>query len=72
MKITVVIKPNAKNDAVELIDGMYYVRTKAPAVDGKANEALIKIIAQYFKLPKTRVRIAHGATRRKKVIEILE
>lgn len=70
MKITVIIKPGAKNDAVELIDGIYNVRTKAPAVEGKANQAAVTLIANYLKVPKTRVQIVRGATSCHKVIEI--
>jgi uncharacterized protein (TIGR00251 family) len=72
MKITVVVKPNAKNEMVEVIDGVYYVRTKAPAVDGKANDALVRIIAKHLKVPRRHVRIVRGLTGRNKVVEILE
>lgn len=70
MKISAIIKPGAKNDAIELRDGVYYVRTKASAVEGRANTAAIKLLADYFNVPKTRVRITQGATSRHKVFEI--
>lgn len=45
------------------------VRLAARAVDGKANEALIEFLAEHFKVPKSRVRIASGLkSRRKRVI----
>lgn len=70
MKINTVIKPNSKNDLVELVNDVYYVRTKAPAVEGKANTAAVALIAKHFKMPKSHVKIVRGATSRNKVIEI--
>ena len=70
MKIYVSIKPSSKASSVEKAGDEYTVRVKEPAVDGKANEALVKLIAQHFKVPKTRVNIVRGATSRRKTIEI--
>ncbi len=64
------IKPNSKSLAIEKVGDELVVRVKAPAVDGKANEAAIKLIAQYYGTPKTKVKLIHGATSRKKVFEI--
>ena len=72
MKVTAIIKPNAKRDAIELVNGVYVVQVKAPAVEGKANEALVSLFAKHLKVPKTRVRITHGVKGRHKVVEILE
>ena len=45
------------------------VRLAAPAVDGKANEALVKFLASYFGVPRRSVRIAAGLkSRRKRVV----
>ena len=45
------------------------VRLAAPAVDGKANEALVKFLASYFGVPRRSVRIASGLkSRRKRVV----
>lgn len=72
MKITVHVKPNAKADQVEIVDDIYVVRTKARAVDGKANEAAVQLLAEYLGIPKTRLRIVLGVTSRHKVIEIVQ
>lgn len=39
--------------------------------DGKANEAVVRAIAEYFDVAPSRVRILRGATGRKKTVEIL-
>jgi uncharacterized protein YggU (UPF0235/DUF167 family) len=38
--------------------------------DGKANAALLKLLAKTWKLPKTSLTIASGATSRRKVVQI--
>ncbi len=71
MRITVKIKPNAKADLVEKIaGGVYLVRVKAPAKEGKANEALIKVLSDYFDVPKSRISIASGLGSKNKLVDI--
>ncbi len=73
MKVNVTIKPNStKGPLVELqADGVLVVYVREVAADNKANEALIKILAEYYDAPKSRVRIVRGATSRSKLVEIL-
>ena len=70
MKIAAHIKPNSKTESVKNEDGIVVVRVHAPAVDGKANEAAIRLIARRFGVPKTRVKIIRGAASCTKLIEI--
>ncbi len=70
MRANILVKPNSKIDSVEKAGDELVVRVKARAVDGKANEAVIKLIAEYFDMPKTRVKIIRGLTSRRKTIEI--
>lgn len=45
------------------------VRLAARAVDGKANEALVEFLAEYYKVPRRCVRIESGLkSRRKRVV----
>ncbi|MBI5299369.1 MAG: DUF167 domain-containing protein [Deltaproteobacteria bacterium] len=47
MRIKVIVKPSAKREAIEkTADGDYRVFVKAPAREGKANEAVINVKAQ--------------------------
>jgi uncharacterized protein (TIGR00251 family) len=48
----------------------YVVRVKAMPQDGKANEAVIELIAKHFKVPKSVVKIVSGQTGRNKIIDI--
>ena len=47
------------------------VRLAAPAVDGRANEALIDFLAGHYKVPKRSVRITAGLKSRRKRVVIL-
>ncbi len=46
------------------------VSVHAPTQEGKANKALIELLADYFSVPKTSVKIIRGQTGRRKLIEI--
>ena len=72
MIITVKVKPGSKaGDKIEKQpDGTYVVYLRARAHDGEANTALMKLLADYFDVPKTSVRIKSGASSRLKTIEL--
>jgi hypothetical protein len=46
------------------------IRLTAPPVDNAANAALIEFIAAKLGIPKGNVRVAAGATGRRKIVEI--
>ena len=69
--IRVRVKPNARMCAVEqLAEGTYVARVKAPPVDGKANEALVTLLAEHFAVRKAQVSIKSGASGRMKLVQI--
>ena len=71
--IQVKVKPNAKTSELEqLDDGTWQARIKAPPVDGKANAALIELIAEHFGVRKGAVSIKTGASGRMKLVQISE
>jgi uncharacterized protein (TIGR00251 family) len=71
--LRVTVKPNSRvEELVALEDGSYVARVKAPPVDGKANAALIALIAGKFGVPKSRVAIKSGASGRTKRVLIAD
>jgi uncharacterized protein (TIGR00251 family) len=71
VRLAVQITPNAKKtEVIGVLDDALKLKLQAPPVDGKANEALIKYLAQVLKVPKSAVSITHGHTSKKKLIEI--
>lgn len=72
MRISVKAKPGAKEEKVEKIGEFdYKVSVKEPPVKGKANEAVIKALAEYFKIPIKNVRIIAGPASRNKIVDII-
>ena len=72
MKIRVKVIPNSKTEEVVKEGDRFLVRVKEPAKEGKANRAVIKLLAAYFKAPQRQVVISSGFGSRNKVIEVLE
>lgn len=71
MKIEVQVKPNARKENVEIVGGgVYRVSVNAPPQDGKANEAVIELLARYFNVRKTAITILRGHSGRRKLVEV--
>lgn len=67
---SITVKPGSSQEKiVENTDGSFTVYLRAKPHDGEANTALIKILAKYFGIPKTSIKITHGAKSRVKTIE---
>lgn len=65
--------PRASRNKVEKIsEGDYKVWLTAPPVDGEANEQLVKILSDYFKVSKSLVKIAGGKSAKTKIIDIVK
>jgi uncharacterized protein (TIGR00251 family) len=71
MIINVLAKANSKKEVIILKDGIYQVFTKAPATEGKANKAIISLLAEYFDIPKSSIVIKVGKKSKRKLVEIL-
>ena len=72
MIITAIIKPNSKHreEVVAGDDGSLMVFTKSPAVEGRANEAAARLLAKYYGVSKSRIRLVRGHTSKHKVFEV--
>jgi uncharacterized protein (TIGR00251 family) len=72
MKFLIKIKPGAKVERVKRLDESHLeVWVKEKPEKGKANERLIKIISDYFKIPKSSILLVAGFKSREKVVEIV-
>lgn len=70
--VNVRVTPNAKKDDIFQENERLRIRVKAPAVEDKANKALIELLAKHFMVKKGKVRIVKGEKSREKVIAITE
>jgi uncharacterized protein (TIGR00251 family) len=69
--LTLHIQPGAKKTELAGLHGdALKIRLAAPPVDGKANEALVKFVAETLGLPKSAVSLKSGQTSRRKVLEV--
>jgi len=65
------VQPRASKDEIAgEMGGALKVRLRAPAVENRANDALIEYLAQLLKTPRSAVRILSGDRSRTKRIEI--
>ncbi len=65
------VQPRAsKEEITGEMGGALKVRLRAPAVEDRANEALVEFLAQLLKTPRAAVRILSGERSRTKRIEI--
>lgn len=70
-RVSVQVTPNARRSEVSgVVEGVLRIRLQAPPIDGKANEALIRFLAETLGLPRSAVSVAAGHTSRRKIVEI--
>ena len=67
LRIRIIPRAHA-SELVEQADGSWVARVKAPPVDGRANDELIRMVARRFGLAPSRVWIRSGAASRTKLV----
>ncbi len=84
MKILVRAKPKAKENTIQRISqpkldfdsngkeemATYKISVKALPVNGKANEAIVKIIAEYFDTSPSFVKLISGQNSKQKIFDV--
>lgn len=63
---------NASKNELEELDEFFKLRIKAPAVDNKANQEIVKFLSDYFNVKKNNVEIIHGSKSSRKTVLIKE
>jgi uncharacterized protein (TIGR00251 family) len=70
-RIAVRVQPrSSKNEIAGERDGVLSVRVTAPPVEGKANDAVRRLLAKRLGVAPGRVSVVRGATGRDKIVEI--
>ena len=70
MLLNVRVIPKAKHNKIVEEEGRLRVYLTAPPLEGKANKALIELLAEYYKVKKNQIVIVRGQKSRDKVLEI--
>jgi uncharacterized protein (TIGR00251 family) len=70
-RLKVRVTPNArKNAVVSWTDDELRLKVKAPAIDGKANAALIEYLSELTGAPRSKIQLLAGEKTRIKLVEI--
>ena len=71
IRLKVRVTPNArKNAVVSWTEDEIRLKIKAPAVEGKANAALIEYLSELTDIPRAKIQLKAGEKSRTKVVEI--
>ena len=63
--------PRARQNKITTdADGTLRVHITAAPVDGAANDAVIRALAEHFRVPKSQIKIVRGETSRNKIVEL--
>jgi uncharacterized protein (TIGR00251 family) len=67
--LAIKVTPRSGSDQITGVDGSALkIRLKAPPVDGKANDQLIRFLSGLLEVPPSEIRIVRGQTSREKVL----
>ena len=70
-RLKIRVTPNArKNTVVSWTEDEIRLKIKAPAVEGKANAALIEYVSELTDVPRSRIQLKSGEKSRIKIVEI--
>ncbi len=71
MLVQVKIFPNSKKEKiVKKPDDKFEIRIKEKPIKGLATQAAIKVLADYFKIPQSKIKLVKGFKQRNKIFKI--
>ncbi|HEY0490853.1 MAG TPA: DUF167 domain-containing protein [Telluria sp.] len=71
MRLAVQITPNAKkSEVIGVLDDALKLRLQAQPIEGKANEALVRYLADALSVPRSAVTITHGHPSKRKLVDV--
>jgi len=71
MKIQLKVIPGAKRNSFKQEAGFIKVYLTAPALEGRANEALVAFLAEHWGVKRSAIEILKGLKSRHKIVNIL-
>ena len=69
-RLAVRVTPGARNPGLDICDGRLLAKVRAKPEDGKANAAVLALLAEALGCPASRLTLLRGATSREKLIGI--
>lgn len=71
MKFSVTVKPKSKQEKVEKTKAGLVVYVKEPPVENRANQAVVRLLSEYFGVPKSQINILSGWKSKQKIVEVI-
>lgn len=69
-RLAVRVTPGARVEALEIVEGRLLAKVRAKPEDGKANAAVIELVATGLGIAASRISLLRGATSREKLLQI--
>ena len=69
-RLAVRVTPGARAEALEIVDGRLLAKVRAKPEGGKANEAVLALVAAALGVAPSRLALLRGATSREKLLGI--
>ena len=60
VKFKIKVVANSRNDSIDFCDDIIKIKIKAPAIEGRANKAIIEYLSKLMGVAKTKIKIAGG------------
>lgn len=70
LTVDVVVQPRASREGLSLHGDLLKISVNAPPVDGKANEAVLRVLAGALGVPRGAIEILRGESGRRKTVRI--
>lgn len=70
MRVTVTVKPGSKAPGIEQSGETLIVKVRERAIEGAANDAVIRAVAEHYHVAPSRVQLIRGARSRTKILEV--
>jgi len=70
VRIRVKVIPNSRSEEITRQGDEFIVRVKEPPKEGRANSAVIKLLAEHFGVSRDSIKISAGLRSRHKIIEV--
>ena len=64
------VTPHARQNKVVMDGGVLRVYTTVAPENGRANDAVVKLLSEYFDVPKSGIKIIKGLTGRDKIVTV--
>jgi len=66
------VTPGARIETIELGEGVVLIKVRSKPQDGKANEAMLALLAEALGVATSRLQLLRGATGRDKLVRLVD